>query len=61
VLREGRELEVPVEQVAVGDLILVRPGQSVPVDGEVVEGSSSVDEAALTGEAFRWKRERATA
>ena len=52
VLREGREVEIPVEEVAVGDLILVRPGQSIPVDGEVTEGFSAVDESALTGESL---------
>lgn len=52
VLRDGREVEVPVEQVQVGDLVLVRPGGSAPVDGVVVEGASSVDESALTGESI---------
>ncbi len=52
VLRDGVETELPVEQVRVGDHIVVRPGQSIPVDGVVVEGSSSVDESALTGESI---------
>jgi len=52
VVRDGRELEVPVEEVAVGDLVLVRPGQKVPVDGTVVDGHSSVDESMLTGESI---------
>ena len=52
VLRDGSEVEVPVEQVRAGDLVLVRPGGSVPVDGVVVEGASSVDESALTGESI---------
>ena len=52
VLRDGREVEIPVEEVVVGDLIVVRPGQSIPVDGEVVEGYSAVDESALTGESL---------
>ena len=51
-LRDGREVELPVEEVAVGDLLLVRPGQSIPVDGVVVEGASAVDESALTGESL---------
>ena len=51
-LRDGVEAEVPVEQVRAGDLVLVRPGASVPVDGVVVEGASSVDESALTGESI---------
>ena len=52
VLRDGSEVEIPVEQVQAGDLVLVRPGGSVPVDGVVVEGASSVDESALTGESI---------
>ncbi len=52
VVRDGAETEVPVEQVVVGDLVLVRPGQKVPVDGTVVEGHSSVDESMLTGESI---------
>ena len=52
VLRAGKEVTIPVEEVAVGDLILVRPGQSIPVDGEIVEGVSSIDESALTGESL---------
>ncbi|HEX5088024.1 MAG TPA: heavy metal translocating P-type ATPase [Nocardioides sp.] len=50
VLRDGTEVDVPVEQVSVGDLVRVRPGQNVPVDGTVVDGSSAVDESMLTGE-----------
>jgi copper-(or silver)-translocating P-type ATPase len=52
VLRDGEELEIPVEQVAVDDTVLVRPGQSIPVDGVVLEGSSAVDQSALTGESI---------
>ena len=52
VTRDGAELEVPVEEVAVGDLVLVRPGETIAVDGVVVEGRSSVDEAMLTGESL---------
>ena len=52
VLRDGQEVELPVEQVQVGDLVLVRPGGSVPVDGVVTDGASSVDESALTGESI---------
>ncbi len=50
VLKNGTEQEIPIEQVVIGDIIVVRPGQSIPVDGVVTEGSSSVDEAAITGE-----------
>jgi len=52
VLRDGGEVEIPVEEVRVGDKVVVRPGQSVPVDGVVVEGQSAVDESALTGESL---------
>ena len=49
-LRDGKEQTVPIEQVRIGDLFTVRPGESVPVDGEVVSGTSAIDESALTGE-----------
>ena len=49
-LRDGAETEVPVEQVKPGDRFAVRPGESIPVDGVVLEGGSAVDESALTGE-----------
>ena len=52
VIREGVETEIPVEEVQVGDRVVVRPGQSVPVDGVIVEGQSAVDESALTGESL---------
>ena len=52
ILRDGKEVEVPVEQVQLGDMLLVRPGGSIPVDGVVTEGASSVDESALTGESI---------
>jgi P-type Cu+ transporter len=48
--RDGTEREMPIEQVRVGDLVRVRPGEKVPVDGVVIEGSSAVDESMLTGE-----------
>jgi copper-transporting P-type ATPase V len=50
VLRDGAEVMVPVEQVTVGDLLRIRPGEKIPVDGEVLEGTSAVDESMLTGE-----------
>jgi len=50
VLRDGNEVMVPVEEVQVGDLVRVRPGDKIPVDGEVLDGMSSVDESMLTGE-----------
>jgi len=52
VLRDGEQVTIPVSEVAVGDLFLVRPGESIPVDGTVTEGLSSVNEAALTGESM---------
>jgi Cu+-exporting ATPase len=52
VLRDGRELDVPAEEVVVGDLVLVRPGEKVPVDGVVVDGASAVDESMITGESI---------
>ncbi len=52
VVRDGVETEVPVEQVQQGDIFVVRPGENIPVDGVVVEGSSAVNEAALTGESI---------
>ncbi|HPQ00628.1 MAG TPA: heavy metal translocating P-type ATPase [Termitinemataceae bacterium] len=52
IIREGREFEVPVEFINPGDRVLVKPGTTIPVDGTVVEGSSSVDESMLTGESL---------
>ncbi len=50
--KDGRESDVPIGQLVVGDMVWVRPGEKVPVDGEVAEGSSTVDESMLTGESF---------
>lgn len=50
--REGKELVIPVEEVRVGDVILVKPGEKLPVDGIVIEGSTAVDESMLTGESI---------
>lgn len=52
VLRDGVETEVPVEEVLVGDLVMIRPGDKIPVDGKVLEGISAVDESMLTGESI---------
>lgn len=52
VVRDGMEIEVTIDQVQVGDLVLVRPGEKIPVDGVVVDGRSSVDESMLTGESM---------
>jgi Cu+-exporting ATPase len=52
VVREGREVEIPVEELLVGDVVVVRPGEKIPVDGVVAEGTSAVDESMVTGESI---------
>ena len=52
VVRDGQEVTVPIEQVHQGDIFVVRPGENIPVDGVILEGSSAVNEAALTGESI---------
>ena len=52
VIREGKEIEVPVDQVLVGDQIRVKPGMKIPVDGEIIDGSTSIDESMVTGESI---------
>jgi len=52
VIRDGREVDIPVEDVQVGDIVIVRPGEKIPVDGVVVEGYSSVDESMISGESM---------
>ena len=52
VIRDNQELEIPVDEVAVGEIVLVRPGEKIPVDGVVIEGNSAVDESMLTGESL---------
>jgi P-type Cu+ transporter len=52
VIRHGEESEVPVDQVMVGDIVLVRPGEKIPVDGVITDGASSIDESMLTGESL---------
>ncbi|MBD2295311.1 copper-translocating P-type ATPase [Anabaena sphaerica FACHB-251] len=56
-IRNGREVDVPIEQVEIGDVVLVRPGEKIPVDGEVVDGTSTVDEAMVTGESIPVKKQ----
>jgi Cu+-exporting ATPase len=52
VIRTGQEVDIPVEEVLVADVVVVRPGEKIPVDGEIVEGSSAVDESMVTGESI---------
>jgi Cu+-exporting ATPase len=52
VVREGEEMDIPVEEVKIGDLVMVRPGEKIPVDGVIREGYSSVDESMVTGESI---------
>ena len=50
VIRNGKEEEIPLEELIVGDIIIVRPGEKIPVDGEIIEGATSIDESMITGE-----------
>ena len=52
VIRDGREEDIPIEEVVPGDVIVVRPGEKIPVDGRILEGNSAVDESMLTGESL---------
>ncbi len=56
-IRNGREVDVPIAEVMIGDVILVRPGEKIPVDGEVISGTSTVDEAMVTGESVAVKKQ----
>ncbi|AFY91016.1 heavy metal translocating P-type ATPase [Chroococcidiopsis thermalis] len=57
VIRNGREMDVPIAEVVLGDIILVRPGEKIPVDGEIVNGASTIDESMVTGESVPVKKQ----
>jgi Cu+-exporting ATPase len=57
VIRNGQEIDIPIQEVQIGDTILVRPGEKIPVDGEIISGSSTIDEAMVTGESIPVKKE----
>lgn len=57
VIRDGIETDIPVEEVEIGEVIVVRPGEKIPVDGEIIEGNSAVDESMLTGESLPVEKE----
>jgi Cu+-exporting ATPase len=50
IIRDGKEVEIPLEQLHIGDIVIVRPGEKIPVDGIIIEGTSSIDESMITGE-----------
>lgn len=52
IIRNGNELDIPIDEVIVGDIVIVKPGEKLPVDGEVIDGSTSVDESMITGESI---------
>lgn len=52
VVRDGHQMEIPIEEVIIGDVIIVKPGQKIPVDGEILEGITSIDESMITGESI---------
>lgn len=55
-LRDGREVEVPIDTVSVGDVMVIRPGEKVPTDGVIEEGESHIDESIVTGESMPVRR-----
>ncbi|MBW4572992.1 MAG: heavy metal translocating P-type ATPase [Tolypothrix carrinoi HA7290-LM1] len=57
VIRDSKEVDIPITQVIEGDVILVRPGEKIPVDGEIIDGSSTIDEAMVTGESLPVKKQ----
>lgn len=52
IIRDGAELEIPIDEVAIGDILIVKPGAKIPVDGKVIDGRTSIDESMLTGESM---------
>ncbi|MBD1937473.1 heavy metal translocating P-type ATPase [Microcoleus sp. FACHB-68] len=58
-IRDNQEFDVPIEEVKIGDVVLVRPGEKIPVDGEIIEGYSTIDEAMVTGESVPVKKQPA--
>lgn len=61
VIRHGKELKIPVDEIQMGDIILVRPGEKVPIDGQITEGYSSVDESMITGESIPVEKKKGDA
>ncbi|KYC48962.1 MAG: putative copper-exporting P-type ATPase A [Candidatus Methanofastidiosum methylothiophilum] len=60
VIRNGKEIEIPIEEVVVGDIVIVKPGEKIPVDGEVISGQSYVDESMISGEPIPILKEKAS-
>jgi Cu+-exporting ATPase len=58
VIRDEKELDIPIEQVVIGDVLRVRPGEKIPVDGELIEGESAVDESMITGESIPVEKQK---
>ena len=56
-LKDGKEIEIPIEEIEVGDILVVRPGEKIPIDGKVVKGKTKVDESMITGESRYVKKE----
>jgi Cu+-exporting ATPase len=57
VIRDNKEIDIPIEELQISDIILVRPGEKIPIDGEIIEGNSTVDESMVTGESVAVKKQ----
>ncbi len=57
IIRNGQEMDVPIQEVQIGDVVVVRPGEKIPVDGEVIKGASTIDESMVTGESVAVKKQ----